>query len=263
MSARTESAPEHGQREAPSSILDQLTTIVFAVLIALGIRAFVIEPFRIPSESMLPTLLVGDHLFVNKFLYGARIPFTGWRLPGLREPRRGDVVVFEVGRQSTGIYPVDRHPTLPRDRFVKRIVGLPGETIEVTGGVVKVDGVPLERRELDAVFMDAAGNPLRADLEVLDGRPHPVLQDPAASSQDFEPLRIEAGRYFMMGDNRDHSNDSRSWGTVRVEEFKGPAFILYWSWDWNGSWSQLLKPTTWWSLFREKMRWERIGDMIR
>ncbi len=264
MSARTEPAPEERKPEAPSpSTFDQLTTIFFAVLIALGIRALVIEPFRIPSESMLPTLLVGDHLFVNKFVYGAKLPFTDWRLPGLRAPRRGDVVVFDVARQGGGIYPADRYPDLPRDRFVKRIVGMPGDTIEVTGRGVEVNGAPLVSRELDANFADATGHLLRSELEVLDGRPHAVLEDPAAPLRDFAPFRIEPGRYFMMGDNRDHSNDSRSWGTVRLEEFKGPAFILYWSWDWNGSWGELLRPGTWWSLLSEKMRWERIGDTIR
>jgi signal peptidase I len=264
MSERAESTPEEPNHTTPSpSFLDQLTTIAVAVLIALGIRALVIEPFRIPSESMLPTLLVGDHLFVNKFLYGARIPFTDWRLPGFREPRRGDVVVFEVARQGGGIHPADRHPNLPRDRFVKRIIGMPGDTIEITDRLVKIDGVALPRRERDATFADATGHLLRSEEEVLDGRPHAVLEDPAASLGDYAPFRIEPGRYFMMGDNRDHSNDSRSWGTVRFEEFKGPAFILYWSWDWNGSWGELLRPATWWSLFTEKMRWERIGDTIR
>jgi signal peptidase I len=264
MSAPTEPAPEELKREAPApSILDQLTTIAVAVLIALGIRALVIEPFRIPSESMLPTLLVGDHLFVNKFVYGAKIPFTDWRLPGLREPRRGDVVVFEVARQGGGIYPADRYPDLPRDRFVKRIVGMPGDTIEVSGRVVMMNGAPLDHRDLDATFVDATGHSLQSEVEMLEGRPHAVLEDPAASPRDFAPFRIEPGRYFMMGDNRDHSNDSRSWGTVRFEEFKGPAFILYWSWNWNGSWGELLRPGTWWSLLTEKMRWERIGDTIR
>jgi signal peptidase I len=264
MSARPEPAPEEAGRETASpSLFDQLTTIGFAVLIALGIRALVIEPFRIPSESMLPTLLVGDHLFVNKFVYGAKIPFTDWRLPGLREPRRGDVVVFEVARQGGGIHPADRYPNLPRDRFVKRIVGMPGDTIEVAGRAVEVNGVPVDLRGTDESFADETGHLLRSKVEVLDGRPHGVLEDPAASLRDFAPFRIEPGRYFMMGDNRDHSNDSRSWGTVRFEEFKGPAFILYWSWDWNGSWGELLWPGTWWSLLGERMRWERIGDTIR
>jgi len=261
MRARTKAVSEEVKRESPS-IFDQLTTIAIAVLIALGIRAFVIEPFRIPSESMLPTLLVGDHLFVNKFLYGAKVPFTDQRLPGFREPRRGDVVVFEVARRGGEIYPADRYPNLPRDRFVKRIVGMPGDEIEVRGQVVEVNGVPVERRELSSTFVDAMGNDLRSGLEALDGRPHAVLSDPRSSLRDCPLLRIEPGRYFMMGDNRDHSNDSRSWGTVRFDEFKGPAFILYWSWDWNGSWSELLQPRTWWSLFSEKMRWERIGETI-
>ena len=264
MSARTEPVPEDVEREPPSpSLLDHLTTIGLAVLIALGIRALVIEPFRIPSESMLPTLLIGDHLFVNKFLYGAKVPFTDWRLPGLREPRRGDVVVFEVARRGGGIYPADRYADLPRDRFVKRIVGVPGDTIEVVDGSVKVNGAPLERRELQESFVDEMGNSLRFEVEVMDERAHAVLRDPALAPRDQAPFRVEPGRYFMMGDNRDHSNDSRSWGTVRFEEFKGPAFILYWSWDWNGSWSELLRPTTWWSLLGEKMRWGRIGDTIR
>lgn len=264
MSVGSESVPDELKREEPSStILDQLTTIGFAVVLALGIRTFVIEPFRIPSESMLPTLLVGDHLFVNKLLYGAKIPFTDWALPGLREPERGDVVVFEVARQGNRIYPADRYPDLPRDRFVKRLVGLPGDVIEVSGPAVKVNGLPVERRELDEAFQDEMGNPLTMVEEVLDGRPHAVLDDPVVSLGRHAPLRVEPGRYFMMGDNRDHSNDSRSWGTVRFEEFKGPAFILYWSWDWNGSWSELLWPSTWWRLFSEKMRWDRIGDRIR
>ncbi len=264
MSARTEPVPEEVRSEKPSpSFLDQLTTIGFAVLIALGIRAFVIEPFRIPSESMLPTLLVGDHLFVNKFLYGAKVPFTDWRFPALREPRRGDVVVFEVARRGGGIYPADKHADLPRDRFVKRVIGMPGDTIEVTDRMVKVNGVPLDRRELRTGYVDQIDRSLRAQVELLDGRPHAVLTDPRAPSRDHPPVRVEPGRYFMMGDNRDHSNDSRSWGTVRFEEFKGPAFILYWSWDWNGSWGELLQPRTWWSLFSEKMRWDRIGDTIK
>jgi signal peptidase I len=264
MNAGTEPLPGETKLRTPSaSVLDQLITIGFAVLIAVGIRVFVIEPFRIPSESMLPTLLVGDHLFVNKFLYGARIPFTDLRLPALREPRRGDVVVFEVARQDGAIYPADRYPDLPRDRFVKRIVGMPGDTIEVSGRTVKIEGVPLDRKLLDPVFVAPTGHPLRHGVEVLDGRSHAVLEDPTASLRDHAPTRIEPGRYFMMGDNRDHSNDSRSWGTVRFEEFKGPAFVLYWSWDWNGSWGELLRPATWWSLFSEKMRWERIGDAIR
>ena len=203
MSTGNEPAAEESRRESPS-LLDHLATLGLAVAIALGIRAVVIEPFRIPSESMLPTLLIGDHLFVNKFLYGAKVPFTEWRLPGLREPRRGDVVVFEVARRGNGIYPADRHADLPRDRFVKRIIGLPGDTIEVRDGRVAINGVPLERRQLGTGFVDEMGDTLRLEEEVLDGRPHAVLSDPGFGSRDQAPFRVEPGRYFMMGDNRDH-----------------------------------------------------------
>ena len=104
-------------------VWEQISTLLVAVLIALAIRAFVIEPYRIPSGSMFPTLLVGDHLFVNKFIYGIKLPFTDLRLPGLREPERGDIAVFTVAQRGSQTYPADRRPDLPREEFVKRIIG--------------------------------------------------------------------------------------------------------------------------------------------
>ncbi len=241
--------------------LEQLQTILVAVLLALGIRTFLIEPYSIPSGSMLPTLLVGDHLFVNKFVYGIKIPFSDWRLPGLREPQRGDVVVFTVAREKHAIQPADLRPELPRDRFVKRIVGLPGDRIEVRGEEVMVNGEPLARRRTGESFEDGMGHPLLVVEEQLGGRKHRVLEDPGRGGAEGS-FEVEPGRYFMMGDNRDDSNDSRMWGSVRFEEFKGPAFALYWSWDWAGSWASLLDPRTWWELFSNRMRWSRIGDAI-
>lgn len=243
---------------------DQFGTLLVAVAIALAIRSCVVEPYRIPSGSMLPTLLIGDHLFVNKFVYGIKIPFTDWRLPGLREPRHGDVVVFDVARDAHGgIYPADRRPDLPSDRFVKRIVAVPGETVELRGAELWIDGrkVPVEFGAEQ--FPDEGGRPLRVGRETLDGRSHAILDDPGRSGPDRGPITLEPGRYFLMGDNRDHSNDSRYWGTVRLAEMKGPAFVLYWSWDWNGPWTELLSPLTWWDLFTERMRWDRIGDGIQ
>jgi signal peptidase I len=242
--------------------LEHLQTILLAVLFALGVRAFLIEPYSIPSGSMLPTLLVGDHLFVNKFVYGIRVPFTDVRLPGLREPARGDVVVFDVARDGREIQPADRRPDLPRERFVKRIVGLPGDRIEVDGAELRVNGIPVPRRPTGESFDDGIGRPLVVLEEELDGHSHLALDDPehAGAGGRFE---VEPGRYFMMGDNRDDSHDSRTWGSVRFEEFKGPAFALYWSWDWNGSWASLLDPRTWWDLLGSRMRWSRVGDAIR
>jgi signal peptidase I len=262
--AQPEAAPPAPSATLARRLWDQFGTLLVAVAIALGIRSCVIEPYRIPSESMLPTLLVGDHLFVNKFVYGIKIPFTDLRLPGLREPRHGDVVVFDVARDRYGgIFPVDLRPELPEDRFVKRIVGLPGDTVEVRGGALRINGEPVPVEHSGETVRDEDGRELRLAHETLDGRTHAILDDPQQTGPQRGPITLEAGRYFLMGDNRDHSNDSRIWGTVRLADMKGPAFVLYWSWDWNGSWTQLLNPLTWWELLTERMRWERIGHGIR
>jgi signal peptidase I len=243
---------------------DQFGTLAVAVLLALGIRAFVIEPYRIPSGSMLPTLLIGDHLFVNKFAYGPKIPFTDYRLPGWRKPQRGDVVVFTVARDRAGrIYPADQRPELDSDRFVKRIVGLPGDTIEVRGGTVFVNGQRVPWESTSDTFNDENGRVLRVGREDLPGHEHAILHDPSLAGPERAPITLEPDRYFMMGDNRDYSNDSRIWGTVHGPDIKGPAFVLYWSWDWNGGWVSLLNPATWWDLFAHKMRWDRIGHSIQ
>jgi signal peptidase I len=241
-------------------IWEQFGTLVLAVGIALCIRAFVVEPFRIPSGSMLPTLLIGDHLFVNKFIYGPKVPFTDIRLPGLREPERGDVVVFTVARSSSGIYPADRQPELPHDDFVKRIVGLPGDRVEVRGGRVYVNDEQVELVQTDATFVDDSGRSLLLQRELLDGCDHEVLDDPNSMGLRGAAFTVEPDRYFMMGDNRDHSNDSRKWGTVRLAEIQGPAFILYWSWDVNGNFLQFLNPLNWWNA---EKRWGRVFSLVR
>ncbi|MAI79373.1 MAG: signal peptidase I [Deltaproteobacteria bacterium] len=267
---KTESEDSEGEGSDPQkvgrgrAIWDQVSTLLIAIVIALTIRAFVIEPFRIPSGSMLPTLLIGDHLFVNKFIYGPRIPFTEIRLPGFRMPERGDVVVFEVARNDGSlpgvrqdISPADQHPELPRDDFVKRLVGLPGDRIQIRDGRVTVNGVPAEQIATGETFEGTRGTPLVLREEVLGDCVHPILEDPISPSPwsrrgDFV---VPEGRYFMMGDNRDKSNDSRSWGTVRFEEMKGPAFILYWSWDVNGNALQFFNPINW---FTAEKRWDRF-----
>ncbi len=259
------SEPRKGESAAAigagRKLWDQLSTLVLAVAIALSIRSFVIEPYRIPSGSMLPTLLIGDHLFVNKFVYGARIPFTNLRLPGLRKPERGDVVVFIVARNGERIIPADRRPELPRDDFVKRIVGLPGDRIEARAGRVFVNGEQIDLVDTGEIFSDERGGQLEVKLENLTGCRHAVLHDPRPGRRQLEraAFTVPQGRYFMMGDNRDHSNDSRRWGTVRFEELKGPAFILYWSWSVNGSFLQFLNPINWWSA---EKRWDRIFQRV-
>jgi len=252
------------RREAEAGGLrEHLHTLAVAVLVALAVRAFVIEPFRIPSGSMLPTLLIGDHLFVNKFVYGVKIPFSDRRLPGLREPRRGDVVVFTVARGRAGeIVPVDRADGLRHEEFVKRIVGLPGDRIAFRGESLLVNGEVVPTEPLGETLEDELHRELRVQRAGLPGCPHLVLDDPDVARADPPLVTVPEGRYFLLGDNRDHSNDSRGWGTVRLAEIKGPAFVLYWSWAWNGSWLELLSPLTWWELLGERMRWDRIGDGV-
>ena len=153
-------------------------------------------------------------------------------------------------------------PDLPREEFVKRIIGLPGDRIEVRNGAVYVNGSLLEMRATGESFQGDPGRRLRVYRVSDDSRSYQVLDDLDVSFPDHPPVTVAPGRYFMLGDNRDHSKDSRIWGTVRLAEIKGPAFLLYWSWDFNGRWSQLLNPKTWWILLTQKMRWERIGDLI-
>ncbi len=272
MSRRGRRRDEASAPETPPTLLarlwEQFGTLALAIALALAIRAFVIEPYRIPSGSMLPTLLIGDHLFVNKFIYGVKLPFTDVRLPALREPERGDVVVFTVARSAHGeIVPADRIPNngnrrYVHDRFVKRIVGVPGDTVEVIEDRLYVNGEPVPTRTTDEKFPDEHGRKLLLAHQTLDEREFSVLDDPTRRGPQRRRLLIEDGRYFMMGDNRDWSNDSRNWGTVRLADLKGPAFVLYWSWDWNGTWLALANPLTWWDLLVHKMRWDRIGDGI-
>jgi len=249
------------QTSSAGAVWEQVWTLGLAILIALGVRHFVIEPFRIPSESMLPTLLIGDHLFVNKFIYGAKVPFTDIRLPGIREPERGDVVVFTVAKRGGQTFPADRKPNLPREEFVKRLIGLPGDEIDVQAGRLYVNGEPVDAKPTGAEFTSASGRTLDIATVSLDAKEFEILDDPGQSGPSAAwPVRVEEGRYFFLGDNRDYSKDSRVWGTVRLAELRGPAFILYWSWDFNGDWAKVFNPMTWW---RAEKRWDRIGSLVR
>ena len=200
----------------PRSIVrEYVEAALWALIITLFLRAFVIQAFRIPSESMKDTLLVGDFLFVNKFEYGAKIPFTHIRLPGLRQPRRGDVIVFQ--------FPQD-----PSKDFIKRCIATGGETVEIKNKHVSVNGTTLNE-------------------------PYTIHTDPTVKPAGYEyrdnygPYTVPPGELFMMGDNRDNSNDSRYWGTLEMDLVKGRAMFLYWSWDGQKSWP----------------RWNRILRVIK
>jgi len=202
-------------------------SIGLALGVALFLRAFVVEAFQIPTGSMIPALEVGDHIFVSKFAYAISIPFTNLKLARLGEPKRGDIIVFK--------YPPDQSVD-----YIKRVVGLPGETVELRHNEVFIDGRPMSRefqpvpctaREGD-IEVDELVRPCEVWLEHLDRRDHMVHQfTNRTDASDFPPHKIPPGHYFVMGDNRDNSRDSRVWGYVPYDLIKGKALIVWWSRD--------------------------------
>ena len=202
------------QTSKKSTVREYAEAIGLAILLALFIRAFVVQAFKIPSGSMLPTLQIGDHILVLKFIYGVRMPFTNKVLIPVGEPERGDVIVF--------IYPVD-----PTKDFIKRVVAVGGDTVEVRNKVLYVNGqrAPDEHAQYD----DPALYPLRV-------KPR----------DDFGPVTVPEHKFFVMGDNRDHSYDSRFWGFVDMAAIKGKALLIYMSWD-SQNW---------------QIRWDRLGMVV-
>ena len=200
-------------KDTPKSVVREYTeALLVALLLALFIRSFVVQAFKIPSGSMLSTLQVGDHILVNKFLYGLRLPYP-IEMPLVQwgQPQRSDVIVF--------MYPKDQ----TKD-FIKRVVAIGGDTIEVRHKKLFVNGQP-------------ADDPYAVFSEV--GQERPVRDN-------FGPIEVPQDKLFVMGDNRDHSHDSRFWGFVDVHDVKGKAFLIYWSWDGVDRW----------------IRWERLGSLI-
>jgi signal peptidase I len=205
------SAPAKTRRK--SLIREYGEAIAIAVLLALVIRTLVVQAFTIPSGSMMDTLLVGDYILVNKFLYGPEVPFTEHRVPGLRDPARGDIIVFK--------YPQDEK----RD-FIKRIIGTPGDTVQVRGHQVYVNAQPIREP-----YVKRVEGPLPSAGQTYCGYAY-----------GCEPTVVPPNSYFVMGDNRDNSQDSRYWGFVKRDKIKGKAFLIYWSWDSDRHWLR------WWRL---------------
>jgi signal peptidase I len=182
-----------GAKAKRKSVIREYTEAIFiAILLALFIRTFVVQAFKIPSGSMKPTLLVGDHILVNKFIYGVKIPFTDSTLIEVRKPKRGDVIVFK--------FPLDTQKD-----YIKRVIGLPGDRVKLVNKQLFINGQ------------------LVAD-------PHAKYL-PHGSLRSFGPITVPENRLFVMGDNRDESSDSRVWGFVPLQYVKGNAFLIYWSWD--------------------------------
>ena len=173
--------------------------IIIAILIALFIRTFVVQAFKIPSGSMKPTLQIGDHILVNKFIYGVKVPFVRSTLIPISEPKRGDIIVF--------IYPQDR----TKD-FIKRVIAIGGDRVEIRNKEIYVNDVLSE--DTHGVYVD------------------PVVMPGAMQPRDnMGPVEVPKGTVFVMGDNRDQSYDSRFWGFVDLKDVMGEAFMIYWSWN--------------------------------
>lgn len=234
-----------------------IKSLAGAVLIYLVINTFLIAAYRIPSGSMIPTLLVGDWLFVNKAVYGPHIPFTSSHLPAVSEPRRGEVIVFESPYQADEKERGDD----PTPTLVKRMVGMPGDTLYMRKGLLYVNGIA-QRQGYGATAHPTAGSTQPGDPDPLFAWQHRIeLQTSrfgAAPAQpthdDWGPLVIPMGHYFMMGDNRYESKDSRYWGVVPRENIRGRPIFVYYSYNADDSDRPLP--------FITDIRWGRIGTRI-
>ncbi|PCJ32658.1 MAG: signal peptidase I [Gammaproteobacteria bacterium] len=223
-------APNRAVKSKEPIVIELAKSFFPIILIVLVIRSFVAEPFRIPSGSMLPTLHVGDFILVNKFAYGIRLPVLNTKIISTGEPERGDVVVF-------------RYPENPSVDYIKRVVGLPGDTVGYFAKNIYINGTLVsseaKQKTADLLGIVPIGHELRT--ETLGEHKHDYLIDPTRRLVEGEFV-IPEGEYFMMGDNRDNSNDSRYWGTVPEENLVGAAFFIWMSWDWNAGgivWNRL------------------------
>ncbi len=186
-------------RDKKRLLKEYVEAIFTALILALLIRTFVVQAFKIPSGSMIPTLLIGDHILVNKFIYGTKIPFSDKRILIFRKPQRGDIIVF-------------KYPENPKKDFIKRVIAVEGDVIEERNKIIYINGTPIKE-------------------------PYAYHHDRYIKSREFDPrdnfgpIVVPRGKVFVMGDNRDQSYDSRYWGFVDLKEVKGKAFIIYWSWD--------------------------------
>lgn len=234
-------------RKIPEVYKEYFNAFTVALIAALILRALVIQAFRIPTGSMKDTLLVGDFLLVNKFVYGAatpdRIPFTDVKLPSLQlpaidRPERGDIIVFK--------YPLDE-----KLDYIKRCIGVPGDTLEIRGGVVYLNSRPegeitfSERR-----FDESEGRYINYYRVKTPEAKEYTIRRYEGFNYNFGPVVVPPGHLFMMGDNRDNSQDSRYWGFMPMKNIRGQALVIYWSWEKNAS-------------FLSHVRWSRIFGIIR
>lgn len=250
----TENAQEPAKPSRKEKLIKEAKSFTFIIFSVLLFRSVLFEPFKIPSGSMIPTLLIGDFILVNKFSYGFKVPFSDWfsdptYVTGPDRPARGDVVVFK--------YPQD-----PALNYIKRIVGLPGDTVEVVDKVVYVNGTALPMKEVDGkeVMEDMDSKYKRYNFKFFETKTgehthiSQVDQDNIFNS-NFYKVTVPRDHYFVMGDNRDFSADSRSWGFVPFGHIKGKAILTWFSlsfpWPWGGDEQESLAFRPW-----------RIGKLI-
>jgi signal peptidase I len=238
-----------------STIREYAESIGVAVFVALLLRAFVVEAFQIPSGSMIPTLEVGDHIFVSKFSYGLSIPFTDTKIFQYAEPKRGDVIVFK--------YPLDHSVD-----YIKRVVGLPGDVLEMRQEELYINGKPVPREKSNlpcdmGEVTEASEREHPTNLfdecetwnETLGTKRHETIQEPGRGGRDFPRTVVPPGKLFVMGDNRDNSSDSRVWGFVDENLVKGRALVIWWSRAETEGYS----PVSWF----KAIRWHRFFLPVR
>ncbi len=206
-----------------SSIRENIEAVLVAVLLALFIRTFAVQAFKIPSGSMKKTLLIGDHILVNKFIYGVKVPFSKTTIIPLKKPKHGDIIVFK--------FPMD-----PEKDFIKRVVGIAGDKVEIRNKQVFVNNI-----KADSTFAQFT------DSFIVPGCPPGIRQDAPCRKDNFGPIKVPENKLFVMGDNRDQSFDSRFWGFVDSKTVNGKAFIIYWSWDSDNF----------------GIRWKRVGRLLK
>lgn len=219
---RNEQVLEKAGREP--SLVEMSRSFFPIILIVLVVRSFVVEPFRIPSGSMMPTLSIGDFILVNKSAYGIRLPVLNSRILDIGSPQRGDIAVF-------------RYPENPKIDFIKRIVGVPGDRIAYRNKVLYINGKLAAQQYLGGYVGSGSGAVMtgsRRFHEELSGVEHEILVMPGRNvfGGDFDYV-VPEGHYFAMGDNRDNSRDSRAWGFLPEENLVGKAFLIWMNWDWQ------------------------------
>jgi len=230
-----------------SKLRQNIEAIVIALCLALLIRTFIVQPFKIPSGSMIPTLLIGDHLLVNKFIYGTKLPFMDIRIFPVEEIKRGDVIVFKFpGNDSVnkGVH------------YIKRAIGLPGDEVDIEGRDVYINGNKIKQIYDGNYKYFEQGTEVTTDkyIDTLSENIFDVIYKKSSTNttkgKTNFPITIPEGHIFVLGDNRDNSYDSRFWGFVPISNISGKAFLIHWSWNFDND-----------SIF-SKVRWNRIFSSI-